>query len=79
MVPAKSSGLSLLDADLADELLVGAPEAAEVERVGVAHDRHEQRAAAVALLEVDRDAEAHVLVADHARLAVGVLDVGRSS
>ena len=69
-------GAELVGADLADELLVGAPEAAEVERVGVADHRHEQRAAAVALLDVDGDAQADVLVADDARLAVGVLDVG---
>ena len=38
----------LVGADLADELLVGAPEPAEVDGVGVADDRHQQRAAAVA-------------------------------
>ena len=35
MAPAKSSGVELVGADLADEVLVGRPEAAEVERVGV--------------------------------------------
>ena len=69
-------GAELVRPHLADELLVGAPEASEVELVGVAHDRHEERAAAVGLLHVDRDAEAHVLVADHPRLALRVLDVG---
>ena len=60
-------GAELVGTDLADELLVGAPEAAEVEGVGVLDDGHQQRAAAVALLHVDGDAEADVLVADDPR------------
>ena len=36
VAPAKSSAVSLLALDLADELLVGGREAGEVERVGVA-------------------------------------------
>ena len=70
-------GAELVRADLADEVLVGVPEAAEVERVGVLDDRDEQRARAVALLDVDGEAEAEVLVADDLGLAVVVLDVAR--
>ena len=76
VAPAKSSGGELVGADLADQVLVGAPEAPEVERVGVADHRHEQGAGAVGLLHVDGEAEADVLVADDARLAVRVLDEG---
>ena len=64
----------LVGLDLADELLVGGEEAGEVERVGVAHDRHDERAAAVALVDVDGEAHVDVLVADEPRLAVGALD-----
>ena len=42
----------------------------EVEGVGVLDARHQQRAAAVGLLDVDGEAEADVLVADDAGLAV---------
>ena len=59
-------GRELVAADLADQLLVGAPEAPEVQRVGVADHRHEQGAAAVLLLDVDGEAEVDVLVADDA-------------
>ena len=69
-------GGQLVGADLADELLVGGEEAGEVEGVGVLDARHEQRAAAVALLDVDGEAEAEVLVADDVGLAVGALGVG---
>ena len=69
-------GRELVRADLADEGLVGRPEAAEVERVGLAHDGHHQRARAVGLLDVDREAEVHARVAHDARLAVVALEVG---
>ena len=76
VAPWKSSTASLLVLDLADEVLVGGEEAGEVERVGVAEHRHDQRAAAVGLLDVDGEAHVDVRVADDARLAVGALDVG---
>ena len=76
MAPWKSSTVSLLVLDLADDLLVGGEEAVEVERVAVAEHRHEQRAAAVGLLDVDREAHVDVLVLDQARLAVVAHDVG---
>ena len=63
----------LVAPDLADELLVGGEEAGEVERVGVAEDRHDERAGAVALVDVDGEAHVDVLVADEPRLAVGAL------
>ena len=72
-------GGELVGADLADEVLVGRPEAAEVEGVGVRMHRHEQRAAPSRLLDVDGEAEADVLVADDAGLAVGALDERASS
>ena len=49
-------------AHLADELLVGGPEAAEVEGVGIADDRDHERAGPVGLLDIDGEAETHVLV-----------------
>ena len=67
----------LVGADLADDLLVGAPEGPEVQGVGVADDGDEQAAAAVGLLDVDGQAQADVLVADDPGLAVVALDVGR--
>ena len=75
VMPAEVVGGELVGADLADEVLVGAPEGPEVERVGVADDRDQERAAAVALLDVDGDAQPDVLVAHDAGLAVGVLHV----
>ena len=63
LAPWKSSTVSLLLPDLADQLLVGGEEAGEVERVGVAEDRHDERARAVALVDVDREAHVDVLVA----------------
>ena len=60
--------------DLADEVLVGQHEGAEVEGVGILDARHEQRPAPVALLLVDRQTQPHMLVVDDTRLplAVGV-------
>ena len=70
VVPAKSSTVSLFVARLADELFVRGVEGGEVERVGVLDVRHEQRARAVVLLQVDREAEVDVLVAHDRGLAV---------
>ena len=53
----------LVRLDLADQLLVGGEEAGEVEVVGVADDRHDERAAAVGLLDVDGEAEVDGVVA----------------
>ena len=63
-------GADLVGADLAYEVLVGGPEAAEVEGVGVADAGDEERPRPVALVDVDREPEAHVLVVHHAGLAV---------
>ena len=49
--------------DLAHEIFVGEEERAKVHRVGVANDGHEQVARTVFPLDVDRESEAHVLVA----------------
>ena len=67
----------LVGAHLADEVLVGGVEPVEVEGVGLLDAGHEQRAAAVALLDVDGEAEAEVVVAHDVGLAVGPFDVGR--
>ena len=67
--PGEVVGRDLVGVDLADQVLVGHHEGAEVERVGVLDARHQQGAAAVALLLVDREPEPHVLVMDDARLA----------
>ena len=66
--------MSLLLLDLADEFFVGGEEAGEVERVGVARARDDERARAVALVDVDGEAHVDVVVAHDARLAVGALD-----
>ena len=63
-------GVELARADLADELLVRAEEAREVEPVGRFDVGDQQRATAVVAVHVDREAEVHVLVAHHDRLAV---------
>ncbi len=68
-------GADLAGVDLADQLLVGEDERAEVERVGVLDARDEQRARPVALLLVHRQAQPNVLVMDDPRLARPV-DVG---
>ncbi len=70
--PGEVVGADFVGVDLADEVLVGQDEGAEVERVGVLDARHEQRAAPVALLLVDGQAEPHVLVVDDARLALAI-------
>ena len=54
--PGEVVGGDLVRVDLADQVLVGQHEGAEVERVGVLDARHQQRAAAVALLLVDGEA-----------------------
>ena len=64
----------LVGLDLADDLLVGGEEAGEVERVGVAHDGDDERAAAVGLLDVDGEAHVDGVVLDEAGLAVGAGD-----
>ena len=61
--------------DAPDQVLVGEQERAEVEGVGVAHDRHHERPRAVRPLDVDREAEADVLVAHDAGGAL-VVDRG---
>ena len=59
----------LVTAQVVDEL-------AEIERVGIADARHHQGPRPVGLLEVDRDAETNVGIADQARLPVGIALVG---
>ncbi len=59
----------LVGAHLADQVLVGGPEAAEVEGVGVADAGHQQ-GATVRALDVDSQAQADVVVVHHPRLAV---------
>ena len=59
--------------DLANEILIGHDERAEVERVGIADARDEQCAGPVALLLVDGQPEPDVLVVDDAGLA-GIAD-----
>src|SRR4051812_47370480 len=63
-------GAERVRAGLVDERVVGSLEVAEVLAAGVADDRHHQRAAAVLLLDVDRDSEVHAVVVDAVRLAV---------
>ena len=73
VVPAKSSG-ETLPPHLDDEGLVRVPEAGEVasggERLGALDARDEQRVRPVATLDVDREAEVHVLVTYDGRLVV---------
>ena len=66
----------LVGLHLANEVLVGGEEAGEVQRVRVAQHRHHQRAGAVALVHVHRQAHVDVLVADEAGLAVAARGVG---
>ena len=61
--------------DLADQVLVGDHEEPEVESVGVADAGHEEGAAPVGLLLVDREPQPDVLVMDDPGLARS-LDVG---
>ena len=70
VVPAKSSGASLFVRTLRMSSSYAARNAGEVERVGVLDVRDEQRARAVGPLDVDREAEVHVLVAHDDGLAV---------
>ena len=63
-------GADFVGVDLADEVLVGQDEGAEVEGIGVLDARDEQRAAPVALLLVDGEAQPDVLVVDDARLSL---------
>ena len=76
LAPYEVVDRQLVRLDLADDLLVRREEAGEVERVGVAQHRHDERAAAVGLLHVDGEAHVDVVVDDEARLAVGALGVG---
>ena len=62
-------GRQLVRAHLANQVLVGMEELGEIEQVCVLHARHEQGPATAGALVVDRDPEADVLVADHARRA----------
>ena len=73
--PGEVVGADLVRVDLADEILVGQHEGAEVQGVRFLDARDEQRAAAVALLLVHGQPQADVLVMDDARLprAVGIL------
>ena len=75
--PGEVVGAQLVGPDLADQVLVGAVEAGEVESVGVSDARHQQGPAPVGLLEVDGDAEADVVVANDPGLAVGSLEERR--
>ena len=70
-------GAQLVRADLADQVLVRGDELGERHLLGRLHDGHDQRVAAVGLLDVDGEAEVDVLVVDDPRLAVGTLDEGR--
>ena len=70
-------GAQLVAANLADDLLVGGQESLEVEGVGVADARHDQRARAVGLLDVHGQAETDVVVTDDRRLSVLALEVRR--
>ncbi len=58
----------------ADQVLVGGEEAGEVQRVGVADDRGDERALAVALVDVDGEGDADVLALHEAGTAVGAGD-----
>ncbi len=64
----------LVAPDLADDLLVGDEEAGEVEPFGVAEDGNDERASAVALVDVDRETHVDVFVLDESWLAVGALE-----
>ena len=72
--PGEIVGGDFAGVDLADEVLVGDDEGAEVKGVGVTDARDEQGARSIALLLVDRQAEADMLVVDHAGLA-GAVDI----
>ena len=63
----------LVLARLGDQAVERLQEPQEVEAAGVADHRHHQRAAAVLLLDVDRDPEVDHALVDHVRLA---LDLG---
>ncbi len=67
---------NLARSNLRDGVLVRGVERVEVERVGALDVRHEQRARAVALLDVDREPEVHVLVVHDGRLTVDDLERG---
>ncbi len=62
----------LAGVDLAHHLLVGDHESPEVESLGPADHRDQQGARAVGFLEVHGEAQADVVVVDHARLARAV-------
>ena len=74
----KVVGRDLVGVDLAHQLLVGADEPPEVERVGVADAGHQKRPVPTGLLHVDRQPEPDVAVADHpgGALPVDIVDEG---
>ena len=61
----------LVRLDLADDLLVGGEELGEVHRAGVLDDRDDERAGAVALVDVDGETHVDGVVDDEATLAIG--------
>jgi hypothetical protein len=63
--PGEIVGRDLLGVDLADQVFVGHHEGPEVEAVGSADDRHEQRPGTVALGQVDGQTQTDVVMADH--------------
>ena len=71
LAPWKSSSVSLFGLDLADDLLVGGEELGEVHRAGVLDDRNDERAGAVALVDIDGQTHVDGVVDDEATLAIG--------
>ncbi len=69
------AGLELVRAGLLDDRLVGGHELGEVHRLARLDARHEQRARAVGLRHVDRDAEVDVRRRDEGGLAVDLVVV----
>ena len=69
-------GADLVGANLAHQLLVGADEPAEVQRIGIGDAGDQERAAAVPLFDVHRQPKSHMTVSDHTRgrLTIGVGD-----
>ena len=68
-------GRELVVVGLADDLVVGGDEGLEVHLIGALDGGHDQAAAAVLLLHVDREAEVDRTLAKDAGLAVGTGDV----
>ena len=67
-------GHQAVGAGFLDQRLVGGMKGREVHRFGVLDDRHDQRAAAVLLLDVHCEAESNRARIDAVRLAVDVLE-----